>query len=1069
MSKFTDLLRRFLGVDGGPRRSVASPSPGGGAPHQGSEKAASVSLRAALAATHQSTPNTELTPLTYMPRAVDPFAPVAPLPAQIEAGASEMAFDSAMFPSIADAYFNEGIGFFGYQTLAQLSQRAEYRKMIEILALDMTREWIRFTYTGDGEGDSDAQDKITAIDKRFRELQVQDKFRQVAEMDGLFGRGHIHINLGDANDPAELKSRLVVDPRKIKKGGLKRLTVVDPTWTYPGVYNSTDPLAPYFYVPETWYVMNKEVHESRLLTFVSRPLPDILKAAYAFGGVSLTQMAKPYVDNWLQMRQSVADLVQAFSVFILKTDMSAVMNGTDATSLQLRAELFNLMRKNNGLMMLNKSEAQGDPGEDLTNIAVPLAGLNELLSSAQEQMSFVSGLPLVKLLGVTPSGLNASSDGEVRVYYDTVAAQQEAIFRAPLETILQIVQLDQFGEIDEDIGIEFMPLWQMDEAQQATARKADAETDIAYVNAGVLAPEEVREKLAADKASFWTNLDTSDVPETPEEQRDLAEGEKDLAEADRAEAEAGQPKPIEAAPIPQAKDERIRDRYKLHNFDIVIETPRGKKRQGTDHAGKPWECTMAADYGYIDGTWSTEGRSEGMDCFIGPDPDSQKVFVIDQGDLQTGQFDEHKCMIGFGSQKAAVRAYLDSYDSRGVERIMDVTEITVNALRHWLENGDLYRPISPEAYDVTRPATGAMDAEFAEGKHPRAENGQFGSGGGGESGKASEAGSEGGAEKTAGAGQAAGSTGAAAAATSGSREEGSKESAQQVESEHFIPAHKFEASSYASQHDDPNASAESVLANFPSDTAQKIRDAQAKLATKKQTSLAHKKDGNYDPQRAELHRKIIVEGVTKKVMDEKTGEMVERHFPGILSADRVAAATPKDGKPPTFTILGGRGGSGKSWFKDKVYDEGKAIVLDSDHIKQLLPEYEGWNAAEVHEESGEIFDKITDMAREMGLNIVHDSTMKTPEKAVRLVKDFKDRGYRAEAHYMHLPRQEAAKRAVDRFLGKTQRLVPPEVVLENTNNEKSFDAVKSLADKWSFRDNNVPRGHEPKLISESGS
>ncbi len=739
MSKFTDLLRRFLGVDGGPRRSVASPSPGGGAPHQGSEKAASVSLRAALAATHQSTPNTELTPLTYMPRAVDPFAPVAPLPAQIEAGASEMAFDSAMFPSIADAYFNEGIGFFGYQTLAQLSQRAEYRKMIEILALDMTREWIRFTYTGDGEGDRDAQDKIAAIDKRFRELQVQDKFRQVAEMDGLFGRGHIHINLGDANDPAELKSRLVVDPRKIKKGGLKRLTVVDPTWTYPGVYNSTDPLAPYFYVPETWYVMNKEVHESRLLTFVSRPLPDILKAAYAFGGVSLTQMAKPYVDNWLQMRQSVADLVQAFSVFILKTDMSAVMNGTDATSLQLRAELFNVMRKNNGLMMLNKAEAQGDPGEDLTNIAVPLAGLNELLSSAQEQMSFVSGLPLVKLLGVTPSGLNASSDGEVRVYYDTVAAQQESIFRAPLETILQIVQLDQFGEIDEDIGIEFMPLWQMDEAQQATARKADADTDIAYVNAGVLSPEEVREKLTADKASFWTNLDTSDVPETPEEQRDLAEGEKDLAEADKAEAEAGQPKPIE---VPQAKDERIRDRYKLHNFDIVIETPRGKKRQGTDYAGKPWECTMAADYGYIDGTWSTEGRSEGMDCFIGPDTDSQKVFVIDQGDLQTGQFDEHKCMIGFGSQKAAVRAYLDSYDSRGVERIMDVTEITMNAFRHWLENGDLYRPISPEAYDVTRPATGAMDAgEFKEADHPRAKNGQFGSGGGGESGKASEAGS----------------------------------------------------------------------------------------------------------------------------------------------------------------------------------------------------------------------------------------------------------------------------------------------------------------------------------------
>jgi hypothetical protein len=84
------------------------------------------------------------------------------------------------------------------------------------------------------------------------------------------------------------------------------------------------------------------------------------------------------------------------------------------------------------------------------------------------------------------------------------------------------------------------------------------------------------------------------------------------------------------------------------------------------------------------------------------------------------------------------------------------------------------------------------------------------------------------------------------------------------------------------------------------------------------------------------------------------------------------------------------------------------------------------------------------------------------------VKAFKDLGYKVEAHYMHLPRQEAAKRAVSRFLGKTQRYVPVNVVLSNTTNEASFDQVRQLADKWSFRDNNVPQGSEPVLISEGG-
>lgn len=144
-------------------------------------------------------------------------------------------------------------------------------------------------------------------------------------------------------------------------------------------------------------------------------------------------------------------------------------------------------------------------------------------------------------------------------------------------------------------------------------------------------------------------------------------------------------------------------------------------------------------------------------------------------------------------------------------------------------------------------------------------------------------------------------------------------------------------------------------------------------------------------------------------------------------------------------------------------------MLDADAIKGMLPEYQGWNAAQVHEESGHIFDRITQDAVNLGLNIVHDVTMKTPAKAVALVKQFKDKGYQIAAHYMHLPRAEAARRAVQRFLGPTGRFVPPDVILANTQNERAFDEVKGLADRWSFRDNQS-HGKEatgPRLIAES--
>lgn len=281
-----------------------------------------------------------------------------------------------------------------------------------------------------------------------------------------------------------------------------------------------------------------------------------------------------------------------------------------------------------------------------------------------------------------------------------------------------------------------------------------------------------------------------------------------------------------------------------------------------------------------------------------------------------------------------------------------------------------------------------------------------------------------------------------------------------------IPADQFSATDYAKSHDDASVTPESIIDQFPPDTSEKIKEVQARLAKVEQTIDKYRDGEGFTPERKKLHDDIMVNGVTKTVTDEN-GKQVQKHYPGLLSAERIAAATPADGEKPKFIILGGRGGSGKSWFEGNVYDPDKAIVLDADHIKSMMPEYEGWNAAQVHEESGEIFDRVTEAARTLGLHVVHDATMKTAKGAIARVQAFKDAGYDTEAHYMHLPRQEAAKRAVARFLGKTQRYVPVDVVLSNTGNEGSFDQVRKMVDKWSFRDNNVAQGQQPILISES--
>lgn len=391
-----------------------------------------------------------------------------------------------------------GQGFIGYAILAELTQVHEYRVMGARLAQEMTRKWIEFKTTSDDDGD-DKTKKINKIEAAMRKYEIRAKFRKCAEHDANFGRCQLFPDFGDSDD-LELKTPLILSPAKIKKGSLRGFRIIEPAWTYPMDYNSSDPLDSWFFRPSMWYVMARPIHDSRLIMFNSRPVPDMLKPAYNFGGVPLLQMAIPTVENWLDTRSNVNQVISNFRTRGFKTDMSDVLSGGEGTQLLTRVELFNRYSDNHATMLFDveRKEEYVEKNTNLTN-------LDKLLTQAQEHMAAIAQMPKVVLLGETPAGLSASSEGEIRVFYDYVHDIQEALFRGPLEHVLKIIQLDLFGEIDEDIMFEFLPLRQMDDEALARIKKTESEAADIYVNnVGALTNEEVRRKLAKDPTSGYS-------------------------------------------------------------------------------------------------------------------------------------------------------------------------------------------------------------------------------------------------------------------------------------------------------------------------------------------------------------------------------------------------------------------------------------------------------------------------------------------------------------------------------------------------------------------------------------
>ncbi len=122
---------------------------------------------------------------------------------------------------------------------------------------------------------------------------------------------------------------------------------------------------------------------------------------------------------------------------------------------------------------------------------------------------------------------------------------------------------------------------------------------------------------------------------------------------------------------------------KLDGYDITIENPKGSERSGKDADGNKWSITMNNDYGYIRGTESIDG--DHIDIFLSDNPAEGNVYVIDQLNTTTGEFDEHKVMYGFSSMDEATQAYLSNY-SPGWQGLGAISEVSKDEFKKWIDS-----------------------------------------------------------------------------------------------------------------------------------------------------------------------------------------------------------------------------------------------------------------------------------------------------------------------------------------------------------------------------------------------
>lgn len=361
-------------------------------------------------------------------------------------------------------------------------------RIVSVPAEDMTRAWRAITFDTEALPEDRVEELRESVEREERRLRVRERVHEALLWARLYGGAA--LLLGCDGDPAT-----PLDPASIGQGGLRYLHVVD-RWRLGGSGQITTDLAsPNFGLPES-YTLSADggsalrVHWSRLIRVDGARLPWSSWRANAMWHDSVLQAPYDAVRRMDQASGGVATMLWEANVDVISGgEISKLLSQRDGEAkLTKRFQLAALMKSFNRMLLLDGDEKYEKRGNTF-------AGLDKVLQAFQTETAAAAGMPVTKLWGQSPGGLNATGDSDTRNYYDGISAAQERDLRPVLERLDQLLLRSALGTLPPDAGFVFEPLWQLDEVQRAAAELQRAQRDQIYLATGAATPGLVAREL----------------------------------------------------------------------------------------------------------------------------------------------------------------------------------------------------------------------------------------------------------------------------------------------------------------------------------------------------------------------------------------------------------------------------------------------------------------------------------------------------------------------------------------------------------------------------------------------
>lgn len=360
---------------------------------------------------------------------------------------------------------------FGFEFVTPYELEAAYqsnwlaRRIVDTPNEDALREWRAFT---------GKQAKDIATEER--RLGIQQKYLDLCCWADLYGGAAIVMITGqDLSKP--------LDVNKIKKGGLKNLVVFDRWDIQPTNFNFTDPLADNWMLPETYTIVNGQqpIHYSHVIRRTGARLPRRMRQFEQGWGDSRLRRCMSDLRDVVATKGGIASLVLEANVDTIAVDgLKSALASPQKDQVTERYRLFGMLKSIVNLGLLDKGS------EEYQRNSISFSGLSQIMEQFMVWTAGAAEMPVSKLWGQAAAGMNATGEGDLKTYYDTIKAKQDGQMRRDLERMDQVMIRSALGTYPDDIEFDWNPLYQASGIEQAQEDLAEAQADALYLDSQVV-------------------------------------------------------------------------------------------------------------------------------------------------------------------------------------------------------------------------------------------------------------------------------------------------------------------------------------------------------------------------------------------------------------------------------------------------------------------------------------------------------------------------------------------------------------------------------------------------------